>query len=72
MRMAKQGGYRWICTVYFEAGRRMDEVRILRRSVRNRYVLGQNPHGKKGGAVVPPCDFQKESTEMPVNKGLPP
>lgn len=72
MRMAKQNRYRWICTVYFEAGRCLDAVRIMRRRVRNRCVLGRNPQGQKGGTVVPPCDFQKESTEKPVNRGVPP
>lgn len=40
--------------------------------IRYRHTLKYNPHGKKGGAVVPPCDFQSGLGENQVFKGIPP
>lgn len=37
-----------------------------------RPALKHNPQGRKGGTVVPPCDFQSWSLGKPVFIGLPP
>lgn len=52
--------------------RRLGELRSMRRSLRCRHLLNYNPQGIKGGTVVPPCDFQLQSTVSPVFIGIPP
>lgn len=39
---------------------------------RIRRILKHLPNGRKGGTVVPPCDFQTGVSESTVNKGIPP
>lgn len=72
MRMAQKTRYRRVCKVYFERCRDLGRVRIVLRRRLSRGVLGLNPSGRYGGTVEPPCDFQKHSIGLPVNKGVPP
>lgn len=51
--------------------RRMAGVRSVQILRRYAYVLVLRSGGNKGGTVVPPCDFQLESSGMPLNKGTP-
>lgn len=52
--------------------RRVGELRRMRRGLRSRPLLNYKPQGIKGGTVVPPCDFQLQSTVCPVFIGIPP
>lgn len=49
----------------------MDILYSMRKSIgkgRN-FLMIRNP--RKGGTVVPPCDFHTISTETPINTGAP-
>ena len=46
---------------------RLNRMSVLRRC---RALLVVRPAGQKGGAVVPPCDFQKCYTEIALYKGI--
>lgn len=49
----------------------MDILNSMRKTVgKGRYFLRISEH-KKGGTVVPPCDFHPLSPETPLNTGAP-
>lgn len=50
----------------------MDRVYGVRRLRRYTRILKVLERSDKGGTVVPPCDFQPQSPENPLNKGVPP
>lgn len=69
--MQKQHRFREHGTMPCLESRRLAGVRSMPILRRYAYVLVLRSEGKKGGTVVPPCDFQLESSEMPLNKGTP-
>lgn len=72
MCMGKATTVRGFCVVPPKECRGLERVRSMRQRIRNRRILVYRSEWKNGGTVEPPCDFQKEFSKMPVNRGIPP
>ena len=72
LRVGQVAHCRWYGTVRVLELQRMGRLFGLPREERYRDLLKYNPQGLKGGTVVPPCDFQKQSSVSPVFIGIPP
>lgn len=67
----KQSGNRRFCNVFQNALRRVAGVRSLQRNRRYGGLLAAFRAKPSSGTVVPQCDFQCNTLEMPLNKGDP-
>lgn len=71
MSKQKQSGDRRFCDVLQDTFRCLAGVRSMQRDRRNGGVLAAFRAKPSGGTVVPLCDFQCNTLEMPLNKGDP-
>lgn len=71
MSKQKQSRNRRICNVLQNSLRRVAGVRSMQRNRRNGGLLAAFRAKPFGGTVVPQCDFQCNTLELPLNKGDP-